>query len=223
MFWPFWPSLKACTQKSQFRECWYSVVIIHHFCLSPASLEKALRLGYHFYIASILNVSCPHGSVSGTRQIHLFKIPLGDIGMKNSVADHAVIHEPCCTLCRLDVFDPTELIHFSESQGTPIASSTTSYIAIATQLLKEARLQLEKENLPLLEYAVHKLRGIFTTIGCHRLAFLFEKMEKNLTRVKLDYLRDLFGDVTDEFKSAQRAINDYIKTNLTNSRWNAVI
>ena len=132
--------------------------------------------------------------------------------MRTSTEKNSATFNEAEALARLDIFDHKELLSSLEFDNRIISHRLSITIDAASQLMKEAKIQLESENITFLEYAVHKLRGIFTTIGCQRLAFLFEKMYWNLTKVKIDYLRDLFYTVNQEFVFARKAIADFLKT-----------
>ncbi len=114
------------------------------------------------------------------------------------------------TMSRLESFDPEEVIKSLEFYGTPVPARISQKIDLAIQLFKDAKIQLENENFTILEYAVHKLRGIFTTIGCQKLAYLFERIYRNLNKIKIDTLRLLFTTVSTEIESAQSAIAEFV-------------
>jgi hypothetical protein len=115
------------------------------------------------------------------------------------------------TMSRLESFDPEEVIKSLEFYDAAVPARIEQTVELAIQLFKDAKIQLENENFTILEYAVHKLRGMFTTIGCQRLAYLFESIYRNLNKVKIETLRLLFAAVSSELVSAQHAITKFIE------------
>ena len=130
--------------------------------------------------------------------------------MKPGVADARNTFEELHILARLDAFDPSEIRESVDFHGSDINERIDVTVTEASRLLRTAKIQLEHEEFTHLEYSVYRLRSIFLTIGCHRLAFLFERIFRNLSKIRIDYLRELFGVVSEEFVAATRAIKDFL-------------
>ncbi len=111
---------------------------------------------------------------------------------------------------RLDSFNPSEIESCLEFGDVTVDSKLDLVVDEAKQLMRIIKVQLEYENFTLLEYAVHKLRGLFISSGCQRLAFLFEKIYGNLTKIRVEYLRYLYAASMKEFERAQISISIYL-------------
>ncbi len=114
-------------------------------------------------------------------------------------------------LRRLEVFDPSEVRWSKDFQNIPVSERLVSSFAEGGQLIRVAKIQLEKEDFVNLEYSVHKLKTLFISIGCHKLSYLFERIFRNLSKVRIDYLRNLFEAVKAEFQSAAYVISEVFK------------
>ena len=121
-------------------------------------------------------------------------------------------------LSQLPSFDPSEVLNSVEYSPESLGHCVTVTVTTASSLINEAKTYLEKENFMLLEFMVHRLRGIFITTGCQRLAFLFENMYKNLMKTRADYLRVVFNVVMNELVETQEAIKVFFETNFSQEK-----
>ena len=131
--------------------------------------------------------------------------------MQASINDVKAIVDEENVLARLDTFDPMELLFLIENSTGGFKETFRSAIKDLRLLLQAAEAQLQLENIPALEYMVHKLRGNFLSLGCDRLAYLCERIYRNLRANNLDYIQNRFKLLNDEFKKSLIVMTEFIK------------
>jgi hypothetical protein len=127
------------------------------------------------------------------------------------------IKEEMDVISRLDVFNPAEMELSTEFHSYDLNARIDAAFNSATRLLKVAKVQLEQESFAHLEFSVHKLRSLFLAVGCDRLSFLFEKIYKNLSKINVVYLRELFSIAYNEFDAASEAVMTYLQASVAPS------
>ena len=120
-------------------------------------------------------------------------------------------------ISRLDIFNPAEMELSNEFHSYDLNERIEFAFDSATRLLRVAKVQLEQESFAHLEFSVHKLRSLFLAVGCDRLSFLFEKIYKNLSKINVVYLRELFAIANREFDAASDAVEDFLLAGATPS------
>lgn len=65
------------------------------------------------------------------------------------------------------------------------------YCCELSEMAKVAKLQVEYEEYSHLEYTLFRIHGLARALGLNRVAFVAERLQKNLTSLEIDYLRDM--------------------------------
>lgn len=126
------------------------------------------------------------------------------IDMSTGVSQHAF------NLAHLEVFNPFELdANCRQIDISPVQRAQDAF-DFADEALAGVGHQLQSKKFKLLEYVLHSLRGQFSSIGCLRICYVFEKTAKMLVAARYDQIEGMVDIARKELKIAKSAVYGYL-------------
>lgn len=126
------------------------------------------------------------------------------IDISTGVSQHAF------NLAHLEVFNPFELdANCRQLDISPVQRAQDAF-DFADEALAAVGHQLQSKKFKLLEYVLHSLRGQFSSIGCLRICYVFEKTAKMLVANRYDQIEGMVDIARKELKIAKSAIYGYL-------------